>query len=448
MPRPGVINRFRRVSSRPKIFYGWKIVAISALAVALSGPGQTYGVSTFIDPLMEDKDWSRSLVSGMYSAGTLTAGLTMAFIGRLVDLKGYRLMLTAIALAFGGALFFMSTVNVPAVLFVGFMLIRMFGQGSLTMVPSALIAQWFSRQRARALTILALGGALSAASLPLLNIWIIGNWGWRAMWMFWAAVMVMVLAPLAWRFTRNRPEDMGLLPDGVPTAGKGGGDRVGASSRTGEDDDSWTVGEAIRTPAFWIILVCSLVPSMVGTGAQFHHMSIMTSRGITVTVAAAVFSASAGVRIAALPLIGYICDRVEVKYALLAGLVLQALAILSLLIVNSNATAMLVGVFQGLKLGVLALTSGLVWPHYFGRRNLASIRGVAATGMVIGSSLGPLPFGLAFDIFGGYTEIIWIMTAITFAGALGVLKLRKPERQKVIEDRAGGRASAAGAGDT
>ena len=411
-----------------RIFYGWIVAGIAALAVFMSGPGQTYGVSTFIDPLMAETGWSRSLVSGLYSGGTLTAGFAMAFIGRQVDRRGYRVMLTVLALAFAGALLFMSTVRLPATLFLGFVMIRMFGQGSLTLVPTALIPQWFVTRRARALTILALGGALSSAALPLVNLSIIANWGWRSMWVFWSAALALVLAPLAWRYTRGRPEDVGLLPDGAP-APQASGPKPASGVL---DEDAWTVGEAMRTPAFWIILLCSSIPSMVGTGAQFHHMSIMTTRGVSLTVAAAVFSMSAGVRMASLPFIGYLCDRLQVKHTLFIGLALQAVTILALLAVNSTATAMMVGVFQGLKLGFLALVGGLVWPHYFGRRNLASIRGMATAGMVISSALGPLPFGLGFDIFGGYTEVIWLMAAITLAGAVTVLRLRKPQRAAYV----------------
>lgn len=297
----------------------------------------------------------------------------------------------------------------------------MFGQGSLTLVPTALVPQWFVTRRARALTILALGGAVSSAILPMVNISIIQVWGWRRMWVFWSAVLALVMAPLAWRYTRDRPEDMGLRPDGASPDGS-----LKDSARNATHEESWTVAEATRTPAFWIILLCSSIPSMVGTGAQFHHISIMSSRGVGLTVAAAVFSVSAGVRVAALPVIGYICDRASPKYALCLGLVFQAAAVLALLGVRSTASALAVGVLQGLKLGILAIVGGTVWPHYFGRRNLASIKGIATAGMVISSALGPLPFGLGYDVFGGYTEIILLMTAITIVGVVAVLRLTKP----------------------
>lgn len=194
---------------------------------------------------------------------------------------------------------------------------------------------------------------------------------------------------------------MGLRPDGVAP------DRP-ADRQTGEDahEETWTVGEAARTPAFWTILVCLAIPSMVGTGAQLRQISIMDRRGVGLAVAAAVFSVSAAVRIATLPVSGYVCDRIDPKHSLSIGLFTQAAVVLALLAVRSTATALLVGVLQGIKLGILAIVGGTGWPHYFGRRNLASI------------------------LFGGYTQVILLMTAVTLAGAAAVFRLQKPEYRR------------------
>ena len=107
-----------------RVFYGWFIVALGALGVFFSGPGQTYSVSVFIDSYISDFGWSRSYVSSLYSLGTLCAGFALPFIGRQVDKRGHRVMTTVIALAFGSACFWMSLVSNPFMLFIGFMLIK------------------------------------------------------------------------------------------------------------------------------------------------------------------------------------------------------------------------------------------------------------------------------------------------------------------------------------
>jgi len=77
-------------------------------------------------------------------------------------------------------------------------------------------------------------------------------------------------------------------------------------------------------------------------------------------------------------------------------------------------------------MGIQAVTNGVVWPDFFGREHLGKIRGIAMTGMVIGSAFGPLPFGFAYDIFGGYTEILLASLVIPFAGAIAMFFVNKP----------------------
>ena len=83
---------------KPNFFYGWIIVGISALTIFFSGPGQTFSVSIFIYSYIEEFGWSRTMISSMYSLGTLFAGFTMGVIGNLFDRRGHRVMTTIIAI--------------------------------------------------------------------------------------------------------------------------------------------------------------------------------------------------------------------------------------------------------------------------------------------------------------------------------------------------------------
>ena len=127
-----------RFTSFP-FFYGWIVLAVAGLALFASGPGQTFSISVFIDPIIEDTGWSRTLVSGMYTAGSLTGALAMIFVGRLLDRYGARTMLVAVGFLFGIAVASMGAVRHPAQLYAGFVGIRSLGQGSLTLIPTTLI---------------------------------------------------------------------------------------------------------------------------------------------------------------------------------------------------------------------------------------------------------------------------------------------------------------------
>ena len=118
-------------------------------------------------------------------------------------------------------------------------------------------------------------------------------------------------------------------------------------------------------------------------------------------------------------------------------MLLQALNLVFMLFTTSFSTAVTLGLIRGLCMAFLALVGGVIWPHYFGRRYLASIRGVTTAGMVISSALGPLPFGLGYDLFAGYTEVLLLMTVLPLIGAVAVLFVRRPEKQKTGKGMSG-----------
>ena len=225
-------------------FYGWIIVLVAGLAVYFSGPGQTYNVSVYIDSYINEFGWSRTTVSTMYSMGTFAAGMLMGIVGKLLDKYGQRKTSTIIAAAFGGALLFMSTVNSATMLLTGFFLIRLLGQGSMGLIGGTLVPQWFIRRKGRAMSIVSVFGALSMATFPVMNIWLIQRLGWQNGWRTWTLVMWLLVAPIFYFLIRTRPEDVGLSPDNEELPGPlGNGNPV-------TEDEPWTLGEAMRTRSF------------------------------------------------------------------------------------------------------------------------------------------------------------------------------------------------------
>lgn len=123
-----VLSRPRPSNAKtPEGFYGWRIVAYASLAVAATGPGQTAGVSLFVDPLIRDLGISRSAVSTAYLIGTLTGALALPWIGRALDRYGVRRTMAVIGAAFGAVLIALATVSSIVGLTAGFVGIRMAG---------------------------------------------------------------------------------------------------------------------------------------------------------------------------------------------------------------------------------------------------------------------------------------------------------------------------------
>jgi len=240
----------------------------------------------FVDPIILDFGWSRTLVSGMYTAGSLIAGVFMILAGRLLDLYGARIMMTAVAVLFGLAAIWMSSVNHPIQLAAGFVAIRTLGQGSLTLIPTTLISLWFVSWRGKATAICTLGAAVSFAIFPILIHTLIDNTGWRNAWLVLAFVIWIVLLPPVALLIRRNPESVGLLPDGKPPSTE---DQPRKNEVDTVREVNLSLAEVIRTRTFWLLLFAGAAPSLISTALTFHHVSFLASKGIPSGTAATIF---------------------------------------------------------------------------------------------------------------------------------------------------------------
>jgi len=383
----------------PPFFYGWIIVAISALGLFFSGPGQTYSISVFINAYITDLGLSRSLISSLYSLASLTAGLSLFMVGRLIDRYGQRRMSAVIGLCLGFACLWNSAALGLIWMFIGFFMLRLFGQGSMTLIPSTLVPQWFIRQRGRAFSLMALGGFTSSALLPMLNVWMIQTWDLRFTWWVWGGLLIFLFTPLSYYLIRNKPEDVELFPDGVSNINLTTPENLSTDKQTETVDTelNWTLAEAKKTRTFWFILLAASVPALINTGLTFHLISILGERGISPLNSAFVLSLMAFVGFPVSFLARFILERVKTNYALAFVFLGEIIVLLSLNHVNSMVSVIFFGVLWGIVGGFEQITLNLIWPNYYGRRHLGSIRAMASSFMIIGAALGPLPLGVAFD---------------------------------------------------
>lgn len=413
---------------KTNFYYGWVIVFIAGLGIFFSGPGQTYSVSVFIDSYIKDFGWSRSHVSAVYSLATLAAGICMFFVGRFVDKWGQRKMSVIVGIGLALASFWNSMVVNTAMLFIGFFLIRVLGQGSMSLIPNTLVPQWFITKRGKAMSLMAIGGFASSAALPPLNAWLVATWGWSFSWKVWGVLLLVVFVPLAYLLIRNKPEDIGEHPDGINPDWTN--DPVNPNRTVKPFEEvNWTVQEAIKTRAYWLLLFCVGIPSLVNTGLTFHLISIFKTNGISPGIAALVLSLMALIGFPVTLIAGPLLDRVKVQYVLAGIFAGEIIFILVLMAADQTAIAIVFGVLWGISGGFERITLNYVWPSFFGRQSLGSIKGSAMTVTVLGSALGPLPFGLAYDYFAGYEEILWMTTILPILGIIAALLAKKPVKE-------------------
>ena len=396
-----------------------------ASAVAFSsGPGQTYAVSVFLDPIIDDFGWSRTLVSGLYSAGSLTAAFTMVLVGRMLDRFGARVMLVGLGILFGFVALSMSQIDHPVHLYVGFAAIRILGQGSLTLVPTTLVAIWFVRKRGRATALMSLGMALSQAAFPLIIHLLITNVGWRGAWIGLAFIIWGVVVLPSLLLVRRSPESVGLLPDGdsrpAPIAE--------AMPSTVAQEQAFSLGEAMRTRAFWLLLFAGAGQSLIGTAMVFHQISLLGSRGLDASVAASVFAVLAPSSLVGAFTAGFLADLFPNRLILAVCQLLLVLAMVWVFAIAQPWQAFVYGAGLGLSGGASLTTMTVIWANYYGRSHLGSIRGVAQTSMVGFAALGPLPFGFIFDLTGTYTTAILVFLSLPIACSVAALFAVPPRK--------------------
>ncbi|MBA7676157.1 L-lactate transporter [subsurface metagenome] len=419
--------RHSSIISRIPFFYGWVILAASALVVFISSPGQTFLISVFIDPIISELGWSRTLISSLYTAGSLTAGVAVIFVGRLLDRYGARIILLAVGILFGLAALWMSAVDHPVKLYFGFAALRTLGQGSLGLITSTLIALWFVRLRGRAMAIGGIGGAIGMATFPIMAHALIFHTSWRNAWVVLALAIWVVLVPIV-LLVRRSPESAGLLPDGKP-AQQPKEQAVGARVSTAQEVD-FSLSEALRTRAFWLLLFATSSLPLIGTGLSFHQISFLASKGIQTGAATAVFSVIGPSQVLGTFIAGFMADRFPNRYLLVVGQVLLGMAMLWTFLITSSWQAFTYGAILGLSMGFIMNVAAVIWPNYYGRLHLGSIRGVSMASTVVFAALGPLPFGLVYDITGDYSLAILVLLALPVLCAVASLLAHPPKKRR------------------
>jgi len=370
--------------------------------------------------MLAELGWSRSLFSTLYSLGTLASAGALVFVGRQIDRVGNRLILALAAFGFGASMLLLSTASGVVVVLISFAMLRTFGSGVLTLAARTLVPNWFHTRAGRAFSLIGLAAMLSEARIPLFNNLMIDAVGWRGAWQVNAIVMWAVLLPIVTIAIRNRPADLGQFPDGIKP-------REDDAQASAADQSGVTLHVALRTTTFWFLIGASVVPSLVVTGLAFNQVAILTARGLPSSLAATTFAVEAAIALPTTLLAGWLVDRYPVRFVLMAGQVCLIVAMALLLFAETPALVLLYSAWRGASSGLWKVAADVAWPSYFGRRYLGSIRGVGFAVGVVGAAIGPIPFGLAYDFFGGYTPAIAGLLILPVLAAVAVTQARPPE---------------------
>ena len=190
----------------------------------------------------------------------------------------------------------------------------------------------------------------------------------------------------------------------------------------------WTRAEAVRTSAFWLLVITFGISSVGVTGLNLHVYPYVTDIGHSPVVAATVMSVIASMQLASPLVWGFVAERIDPRIAAMLRFVVQGIG-LALAISTSSLICLYAGFFlYGIGLGGNMVLPDLLWASYFGRRSLGKIRGLGLFISHMLAALGPPFFGFLFDITGGYGLSFAIFGAALATSAVLSLMLRPPRR--------------------
>jgi MFS family permease len=421
----------RSTTTKARFFYGWYIVGVGFLANVASSFALASTLSIFLKPLTEDLGISRGVFSLLRSGEGVIAACLAPLIGTFVDRWGGRWLMAAGAAIAGLGYLVISRVDG----FVQFAALRLtlvtLGDSMMGyMVVNVLIAQWFLRQRGRALAISSMGVGFAKVCMPVVAAWLLVLLGWRETWFVFGIATIGLLVLPALVLVRRSPEDMGLYPDGAagtfvhesPPVSK----RSGKASPALDADTVWSRSDALRSAAFWLLVITFGISSIGVTGLNLHVYPYVTDLGHSVVVAASVMGVIASMQLASPLLWGILAERIDVRYVAMGRFVIQAVG-LGVATATGNALCLYTGFFlYGIGLGGNMVLPDILWANYFGRRSLGTIRGMGLFISQALAALGPPFFGFLFDFTGGYGLSFTIFGAVLMGSALLSLLLRPP----------------------
>jgi MFS family permease len=386
-------------------------------------------LTLFVDPMTREFGWSRTQLAAATSLGALLGAGLAPFTGLLVDRIGARLLLAAGGLVVALSCFSLASLHTLLGFYLGFTLARVADQGVIKPSTTPTVGKWFLRYRGRAVGLVFFGGAAGIIFLAPVVQAVISQWGWRVAWVMLGGLMLTLgVLPCA-VLMRRRPEDLGLMVDGGPPEEAPSGLTPAEARPPVPDEERWTLGQVVRSPSFWLVLVSLLVVNTAGSGVGLHLVPHLTQQGLSAAAAVGAISVQSAAGAAATLAFGLLAERLPTRWLLGLAYLLAALSMVLLAWADTIFETYLFAVCQGVASGGISTLAPVLWASHYGRESLGAIYGLSRTAQVTGFALGPLLAGLVYDTTGSYRGAFLPFAALAAGSVLLLLASRTPARR-------------------
>ena len=333
----------------------------------------------------------------LYMLATLASALCIPFFGRLIDVvQAHRMVALVVPILAGAALLAGYASSLP-MLILAIFLLRLFGQGMMTNIALTSTARWFVTQRGRAVSLVVLGHQGGEATIPLAFAALTIAYGYTVGWLAAAIALVVIGLPFAYwcyRTPRALPRSASAelieqpeLPDTQPSM----------QTEALQKVHSWTRGQVLRDPIFWVLLAGVLAPAFIGTTIFYHQNYLTALHSWPPQLFAMSLLVMALTTICCALITGAVIDRLSATAILPYFLLPLGGACFVLAYSGPEITLFILMVLLGISYGIASTLFGALWPEIYGLANLGAVRSITVSAAVLATAIGPGVTGTLID---------------------------------------------------
>ncbi len=394
-------------SFAPLLQREWRLLLFGFVMTFGSSLGQTYFIGLFSGEIRAELSLSHGEFGAVYSAATLLSAVILLWSGSLIDrisLPRYS-YLVVIGLALGCALLALSREFFT--LFLGLLVLRHFGQGLMGMAGATSMVRYLYHARGKANALSGLGYSLSEAILPSCVIALLAVLTWRESWLFWAALLVVVMPLLIHITLRGHDQRHAQYLHNLGAATTEGG--VAPQKQ-------WTRQQVMTDPLFYLFMPALLAQPMLFTGFMFHQVQLVQEKGWDLAVWASLYIVYALVSMVCKLWAGLLVDRFGAVRLVPLMCLPFGLGLLLLCYFDTTATAILFMVLMGITIGIYATLSSPFFSELYGTLHLGAIKSMTTAAMVFATAVAPVLMGRMIDL-GVSMEAMALVSAVYIAVA-------------------------------
>jgi len=405
------------------IFYGWKIVAVAFVVDFVATGFLFYSYGVFLTGIAEELAGSRFRASLGLSISTAVGAVAAPFVGYALDRLSIKRIMIAGSVSIAIGFFLLSQITETWQFYLTMGTFLGFGMSMMAGLASGkLVANWFDAKRGRAFGIATVGVSLSGLVMPVIATWLIAELGWRGGYQVYAVASAAIVVPLVAFFIVNRPEDLGLQPDG-------GAEPTASEAPESAGKAHWRISEILRERNFWAISVPFGLALSALSAVLIHMVPYAGDLGISPPRAALVYSSAAGAGALGKIFFGRLMERIGARPAIWASFGGQLLGLVLLMQGREFEFLLAAGIFFGFSMGGVIPLQGAVTSEAFGRLSFGRVMGLARPVQVPISIVGVPVAGWIYDSTGSYALAFQLFIGFYAIASALVGALRLEPRQ-------------------